>query len=120
MLNEDGWILIMTNKRKSSARIDQADFVSLDTIHININGNIYTSRGSSYADSLMEAVDNHVAQDGEFTEYISVSAPGEGTEEIYSPAVLCTFGYIGKDELAGFLVANLAEKLEEEDEPENN
>ncbi len=70
--------------------------------------------GTSFADCLMEAVDDHVEKEREFTEYINVSAPGSPPEDIYAPAVLCTFGYIGKEELTSFLVTDLAEEFEDE------
>lgn len=106
----------MQKKKTNSAKIDTEAILPPNIIHITINGSLYTFKGTSFPDSLLEAVDDHIEQDREFTEYISVSVPGSGTDEIYSPAVLCSFGYIGKDELAAFLMTNM---VEEDDEPES-
>jgi len=104
----------MRDKKKKFASVDTNAIPILDRINININGDIYTFRGTSLGDCLMEAVDDHVEQEREFTEFINVSTPGSQPEDIYAPAVLCTFGYICKEELASFLVTDMIEEAEDE------
>lgn len=87
-----------------TAKIDEAEYVDEENFSININSSIYGFSGMSYLEGLGNAIDIHIDLDKEFGKYITLYSEHQEIREFYAPALLCGLGYLGTEELLGFLV----------------
>lgn len=96
----------MPKNPNPAARLDMG--MPLGGTYIDINGTVYAYDGESSLEGVCDAVSTHVNNDLEFTEYIRVAYPDSDKEEyIYSPAILCTLGYLTKEDLARMILPTL-------------
>jgi hypothetical protein len=82
------------------------DTISEKTYFVNINGDIYETFGLSFADSVLSAVTEHENKDKDFSEFIYVTSKEDMffSQTIYSPAFLCSFGFLSLESLYRLLV----------------
>jgi len=95
------------NKKITTAKIDTNR--TSDKIIVNIFGYEYIYKGKSLANSLYDSISDHIENDREFSEFLNVFSQ-DGQEDIYSAALLCGFGFIDKETLAGLLLPSILKK----------
>lgn len=106
-------------KKSKAATIGSGGTPFANLIKVDINGYSYIFTDAKYLEALEEAVKDHVDADRAFTTDIVVAQEGQELLELYTPAILYTFGLIDKQDLLHFATKDIfSEDTTIEDNPD--
>lgn len=103
--------------KKKTAKLLHSEDVSLPSFNIEINGHVYGFHGMSELEGVGEAIQHHIDDDKEFTDFINLFMENEKVRKYYAPAMLCGLGYLERDALLDFLVETVVSSSENPDGP---
>lgn len=87
---------------------------------IIINESTYRIFDKSKADSILDAVDQHIMKDQSFTNWMTSFDPDGDDDTHFIPAILCAFNYISLEEFLEYSITGVTEQAEMDSNEKEN
>lgn len=89
------------------------EFYLEDEYTVSIDGFNYRFSGGTTESNIMAAIEEHIKQDREFTNWLTVIYPDRDTEKFFTPAILCGFNYMSIKEFMSAAIDGVREESSE-------